>query len=40
MQVFINNNSKIIQSKEKILSSNTFGRMQIRIKKDKNGEGY
>ena len=40
MQVFINNNMRFCyQSKEKI-SSNTFGRMQIRIKKDKNGEGY
>ena len=30
MQVFINNNARFCcQSKEKVLSSNTFGRMQI-----------
>ena len=34
MQVFINNNVRFCyQSKEKVLSSNTFGRMQIWIKK-------
>ena len=28
------------QSKEKVLSSNTFGIMQICTEKDKNGEAY
>ena len=41
MQVFINNNVRFCyQSKEKLLSSNTFGRVQIWTKKDKNGEPY
>ena len=41
MQVFINNNASFCyQSKEKVLSSNTFERMQILTEKDKNGEPY
>ena len=41
MQVFINNNVRFCyQSKEKVLSSNAFGRMQIWTIKDKNGEPY
>ena len=41
MQDFINNNDRLCcQSKEKVLSPNTFGRMQIWTKKDKNGEPY
>ena len=40
-QVFINNNARFCyQSKEKVLSSNTFGRMQIWSKKYKNEEPY
>ena len=36
MQVFNNNNARFCyQSKEKVLSSNTFGRMQIWTKKIK-----
>ena len=36
MQVFINNNARFCcQSKEKVLSSNDFGRMQIRTRKVK-----
>ena len=36
MQVFINNNARFCyQSKEKVLSSNTFGRMQIWTRKNK-----
>ena len=38
---FINNNVRFsCQSKEKVLSSNTLGRMQIGTKKDKNGKPY
>ena len=41
MQVFVNNNARFCyQSKEKVLSSNIFGRMQIWNKKDKNDEPY
>ena len=41
MQVFINNNARFCcRSKEKVLASNTFGRMQIWTKKDKNEELY
>ena len=41
MQVFINNNARFCcQSKEKVLSSNTFGGMQIWSKKDKNAKLY
>ena len=41
MQVFIDNNARLCyKSKEKALSSNTFGRMQIGTKKDKNGKSY
>ena len=41
MQVFINNNARFCyQSKEKVLSSNTFERMKIPTKKDKNGKPY
>ena len=41
MQVFTNNNARFCcQSKEKVLPSNTFGRIQIWTKKDKNGESY
>ena len=41
MQVFINNNARFCyQSKEKVLSSNPFGRMQILTEKDQNGEPY
>ena len=37
MQVFIINNAGFCyQNKEKLLSSKTFGRMQISIRKDKN----
>ena len=40
-QVFINNNARFCyQSKEKVLSSNTFGRMQTWSKKHKNEESY
>ena len=40
-EFFINNNYRFCyQSKEKVLSSNTFGRMQIRIENNKNGELY
>ena len=39
--MFINNNARFCyQSKEKVLSSNTFGSMQIWTKEDKNGEPY
>ena len=37
MQVFINDNARF---KEKVFSSNTFGRMQIWTKKDEHGEPY
>ena len=41
MQVFIDNNARFwYQSKEKVLSSNAFGIMQIWTRKDKNGEPY
>ena len=41
MQFYINNNAGFCyQSKEKVLSSNIFGRMQIWNKKDKNDEPY
>ena len=40
MQIFINNARFCCQSKEKVLSSNTIGIMQIWTKKDKNGEPY
>ena len=41
MQVFINKNARFCyQSKEKVLSSDIFGRMQIWTRKDKNGEPY
>ena len=41
MQVLINDNARFCcQSKEKVLSSNTFGKMQIWTRKDKNGEPY
>ena len=41
MQVFINKNARFCyQSKEKVLSSDILGRMQIRTRKDKNGEPY
>ena len=41
MQVFINYNAGFCyQSKEKVVSSNTLGRMQIYTRKDKNGELY
>ena len=41
MQVFINNNARFCyQSKEKVLSSNTFRRMKILARKDKNGKSY
>ena len=41
LQVFINNNARFCyQSKEKVLSSNTLGRMQIWTRKDKNGKSY
>ena len=41
MQAFVNNNARFCcQSKEKVLSSNTFGRMQIWTNKDKNGKPY
>ena len=41
MQVFTNNNARFCyQSKEKVLSSSIFGRMQITTKKDKTGEPY
>ena len=37
--MFINNNARFCcQSKEKVLSSNIFGRMQIWTKKDNNEE--
>ena len=39
-QIFINNARFCCQSKEKVLSSNTIGIMQIWTKKDKNGEPY
>ena len=36
MQLFINNNARFYyQSKEKVLSSNALGRMQLWTKKDK-----
>ena len=41
MQVFFNNNARLCyQSKEKVLSSNTLGRMQIWTNKDKNRKPY
>ena len=41
MQVFIYYNVRFCyQSKEKVLSSNTLGRMQIWTRKDKNGKSY
>ena len=41
MQVFINNNTRFsYQNKEKVLSSNTFGRLLIWTRKDKNGKSY
>ena len=41
IEVFINHNSRFCyQSKGKVLSSNTLGRMQTWTKKDKNGEPY
>ena len=41
MQVFINNNARFCyQSKKKVFSSNTFGRMLIWTKKDRNREPY
>ena len=41
MQVFINNNPRFCyRSKEKLLSSKTFGRMQIWTREDRNGEPY
>ena len=39
--MFINNNARFCyQSKEKVLSSNTFRRMKILARKDKNGKSY
>ena len=41
MQVLINNNARFCyQSKEKMLSSNAFGKMKIWTRKDKNGKSY
>ena len=41
MQVLINNNARFCyQNKEKVLSSNTFGRMQISARKGENGKSY
>ena len=41
MQMFINNNARFCyQSKEKVLSSNTFRRMKILARKGKNGKSH
>ena len=41
MYVFINNNARFgYQSKEKVLSTNIFGRTQIWTRKDKNAKSY
>ena len=41
MQVFTDKDARFCyQRKEKVSSSNTFGRMQVSIKKDENGESY